>query len=292
MKKDLQLEYTGERLVTQILEYWSIEHLHRYALAMKYVQGKVAVDVASGEGYGTYLMSGVAQAITGIDISQEAVDHAARKYTRPNLQFRHGSATEMPVADHSVDVVTTFETIEHHDRHDEMMKEVRRVLKPGGLLIISSPDKKYYSDLPGYKNPFHVKELYKDEFEKLVSSYFPHYVLLNQKSILGSIITPDNNKAVGVEAYSGDYNHIDQTNSVTGAMYNVIIASEQPLRSDLLPANSIFHSADVFDMYIKAFERYNQVYGQNQSIINSSSYKLGRLLTYPLRKIKVALSGK
>lgn len=292
MKTDVQLEFTGERLVTQIVEYWSIEHLHRYALAMKYLQGKVAVDVASGEGYGTYLMSEVAQAITGIDISREAVDHAARKYSRPNLSFKHGSATAMPVPDHSVDVLTSFETIEHHDLHNEMMQEVRRVLKPGGLLIISSPDKKYYSDIPGYKNPFHVKELYKSEFEKLVSSYFPNYILLNQKSILGSVITPDNNKAEGVEEYSGNYNHIDRTDSITMATYNIIVASEQPLRSDILRMNSVFHSPQVFDMYVKAFDRYNQVHNQNQSIINSSSYKLGRLLTYPLRKIKMALSGK
>ena len=74
--------------------------------------------------------------------------------------------------DARVDFVVSFETIEHHDQHLQMMMEIRRVLRPDGVLIISSPDKHEYSDVPGFKNEFHVKELYLSEFVDLLSSHF------------------------------------------------------------------------------------------------------------------------
>jgi len=63
------------------------------------------------------------------------------------------------------DLVVSFETIEHHDEHEQMLAEVKRVLKPDGMAIISSPDKAIYTDKPEYHNSFHVKELYREEFE-------------------------------------------------------------------------------------------------------------------------------
>ncbi|HMJ67953.1 MAG TPA: class I SAM-dependent methyltransferase [Cyclobacteriaceae bacterium] len=293
MKKDLHLDYTGERLVPEIIEYWSIEHLHRYALAMAFIQSNsVVVDVASGEGYGTYLMSEKAGSITGVDISQEAVDHASRRYTRPNLVFKHGSATSIPVPDASVDILTSFETIEHHDQHEEMMREIKRVLKPNGLFIISSPDRKFYSDLTGYKNPFHVKELYKDEFAALISKHFSNHVVFNQKSIMGSVVVPDNNKGAGIEEYSGDYNGIGHAPSIEGSVYTIIIASQSPLPKDVGSMNSIFHNQHVFERYTKTYEKYHQVFTQNQVMLNSNAFKIGRLITYPFRVIKSVLSGK
>jgi 2-polyprenyl-3-methyl-5-hydroxy-6-metoxy-1,4-benzoquinol methylase len=78
-----------------------------------------------------------------------------------------GSCAEVPLSDASIDVVVSFETLQHHDRHDEMMRKVKRVLRPGGLLIISTPDKYHYSIEPDHKNEFHVREL----FLELVPSF-------------------------------------------------------------------------------------------------------------------------
>ena len=83
------LDWTGERLVTDVEGVFGVaEHLHRYAMAQQLAKDKIVLDLASGEGYGTNLLSDVAKYVTGVDISDEAVQHANKKYAAPktNLQ--------------------------------------------------------------------------------------------------------------------------------------------------------------------------------------------------------------
>ncbi|MFY0099873.1 class I SAM-dependent methyltransferase, partial [Acinetobacter baumannii] len=83
--------------------------------------------------------------MTGVDIAPEAVAHASARYQRPNLRYLEGKCAASPLPDHSVDLIVSFETIEHHEQHEEMMREFKRVLRPDGLLLISNPDKHFYS---------------------------------------------------------------------------------------------------------------------------------------------------
>ena len=136
---------------------WSPEHYHRYFLARELVEGKRVLDIASGEGYGSAILAQLAKHVTGVDISQEAVDAARDKYQKNNLDYVCGSVTAIPLPDHSVDMVVSFETIEHLTEQTEMLAEIRRVLIPEGILVISSPDKLTYSDIPVYHNEVHVK---------------------------------------------------------------------------------------------------------------------------------------
>ena len=103
--------------------------------------------------------------------------------------FLEGSATRIPLEDASVDVVVSFETIEHLAEHEEMLAEIRRVLRQDGVLLISSPNKAIYTDETGYQNPFHVKELYTDEFVELVGRTFPNVRRFAQKLVAGSVIS-------------------------------------------------------------------------------------------------------
>ena len=182
------MECTGERYLPDVDGDWTLEHTHRYLLACELAAGKIVLDIASGEGYGSRMLAGVAAQVTGVDISLEAVTHAAAKYPHPVLTFVQGSVTAIPLADASVDLVTSFETIEHLTDHEAMLGEIRRVLRPGGLLLISSPDKYEYSDLPGYANEYHVKELYRHEFETLLKNTFSHTRMLGQRVVFGSLI--------------------------------------------------------------------------------------------------------
>ena len=182
------LPFTGERYTPEIGGSIELEHLHRYLLASQVAQGKTVLDIACGEGYGSAMLARTAQQVFGVDIAPDAVEHAQKRYAADNLEFRVGSCVAIPLEDASVDVVVSFETLEHHDEHNAMMREVKRVLRPGGLLIISSPNKLECTDKPGRTNPHHVKELYRDEFVALLHGHFTHHRIYGQRVLYGSAI--------------------------------------------------------------------------------------------------------
>src|SRR5262245_56593246 len=165
------LEFTGERFVPGIEGEIAHEHWHRYAFARRFAAGRRVADVACGEGYGSALLADVARDVVGVDIDPEAVAHARNAYAgRTNLRFAEGSATALPLPDASVDVVVSFETLEHLAAADQppMVAEFARVLAPAGVLVLSSPNRPEYSDARGYANPFHRHELDRDGLARLL----------------------------------------------------------------------------------------------------------------------------
>ncbi|NDY94980.1 class I SAM-dependent methyltransferase [Wenzhouxiangella limi] len=182
------LEFTGERFTPECVREMAYEHWHRYAFAAALVTDKLVLDAACGEGYGSHLLSAKARQVTGIDIDPATVKHARSRYGADRLSFECASCLDLPLADDSVDVVVSFETLEHLAEHDELMAEFRRVLRPEGFVLISSPDRKTYSDETGYDNPFHVRELYRDQFEQLLGAHFPAVRLMGQKLLFVSAL--------------------------------------------------------------------------------------------------------
>jgi SAM-dependent methyltransferase len=172
------MEFTGERMVPEAADlgtYW--EHIYRYAFACSKVKGLNVLDIASGEGYGTNALSKVARRVIGVDISLEAVEHAKSKY---HLDFRVGSAEQLPVESDSLDAVISFETVEHVPNPKIFMQEVFRVLKPDGIFIVSTPNKEVY--LNGKEpNPYHCSELSKSEFLGLLEPCFHINEILGQR---------------------------------------------------------------------------------------------------------------
>ncbi len=191
------MDQTGERFMPQMKGVIVSEHLSRYFFVVNQINliGKTVVDLASGEGYGSEILSRYALKVIGVDISSEAIEHANANYRKKNLDFRVGDACSIPLEDNYADIFVSFETIEHHDGHPEMLAEIKRVLKPEGVLIISSPDKKHYSDIPGYNNPYHVKELYYEEFKTLLKKNFKSNFFYLQNNFSGSLIVPDDDKS-------------------------------------------------------------------------------------------------
>jgi O-antigen biosynthesis protein len=171
------------------------------------------------------MLSHYASKVIGVDISHDAVSHANLKYN--NVEFKQGSCSSIPVEDNSIDVVVSFETIEHHDEHDLMMAEIKRVLKKDGILILSSPDKMEYSDKPNYVNPFHVKELYKDELVQLLNSNFKYNSILGQRIIYGSALF-DLNNPTKVEHYQSQDNFNNQTaqTGIFQPIYFITVSSD------------------------------------------------------------------
>ncbi|MCR8560186.1 class I SAM-dependent methyltransferase [Mucilaginibacter sp. BJC16-A38] len=265
-------KWTGERLETFVYNENMIEHLHRYSIAIPYVKHKTVLDIASGEGYGSNLLSREAQFVFGVDIDAEAVAAAEAKYGSSKISFLQGSADEIPVETGTIDVVVSFETLEHHDKHEEMLAEIKRVLKPGGLLIMSSPDKKYYTDVTGYVNKFHVRELYADEFRALISRYFKHGAFLNQRFLAGSLITAER-RELPMEVHSGKYEKLNSVVPFT-PVYNLVIASDDRIR-------------EVADSIFTADEWYNILAADIAARFTSSfTWRIGSMVVKPLNLIR------
>ncbi len=234
------LTFTGERYTTGVHGDIQNEHYHRYLFALQLCEGRDVLDVASGEGYGAALIATIARSVVGVDIDDASVAFAAQGYVRENLTFRVGSALAIPLDDASIDVVVSFETLEHVVDGKVFLQEVKRVLRPGGLFIVSTPDKKVYSEEPGYHNPFHLNELYREEFWDLLTVHFPHVQMFEQQVIAGSVLSVvENMTAGGTESFSTIDGHaFKHRSSLPNAPYIVAVASPEPTT---LPSVSILH---------------------------------------------------
>jgi 2-polyprenyl-3-methyl-5-hydroxy-6-metoxy-1,4-benzoquinol methylase len=172
------LEYTGERIVPgKTEEPLFREHEARYVFAGRYVAGKEVLDIACGSGVGTdYLRRAGAMSCYGIDIDTRAIEYAKAAYSR--CLFAQGDALHIALPNNSVDVVVSFETIEHISDNRKFLLECKRVLRPSGLLLCSTPNRGLYRWLP--KNPYHVREFTAQEFGSLLSEHFGEVALFSQ----------------------------------------------------------------------------------------------------------------
>lgn len=168
--KKKTIKNTGERMVPEFseggLEYG--EHMVRYEAALPLVKNKLVLDIASGSGYGTAMLGTTAKQVTGVDYDKDAIAYATTTYGKPNTKYVQGSATAIPLGDNSVDVVVSFETLEHIEDYEKFIKEIKRVLKKDGLLILSTPNDKEFPEGAHY----HIHEFERKELEKLVAKYF------------------------------------------------------------------------------------------------------------------------
>ena len=259
----LMLQWTGERYIPDVspeeigaeIHY---EHLHRYLFTTQFVKNKVVLDLGCGEGYGSYIISKVAKRVLGIDIDEKSIKHASSKYIRENLEFLQGSATEIPIDGEEIfDVVVCFEVLEHISEHEKMLEEVKRVLKKEGIFIVSTPNKKAYSDDPNYRNPFHVKELYFDEFKLLLSKYFKHIYFFGQRIYPSSQIwslTQKSDKSSEFVIEQGEKGFVQTEYERKEPMYFIAIASDQPLDFSQIDSRSFL--TDISQTLIKNFQRY------------------------------------
>ncbi len=157
------------------------DHAARYNFAKKYIKNKKVLDIACGSGYGSLLMMNAKPyAITAVDNSKDAVSYAKERYPHKKITYKTGDAIKIPLKDKSVDVVVSFETIEHVKNYRRFIKEIQRVLKENGILILSTPNKNLGTE---ETNPFHFKEFYLDEFKELLNVEFEDVRLYGQKPI-------------------------------------------------------------------------------------------------------------
>ena len=222
--------FTGERFLPECSgEIW-YEHWHRYAVARQLSQHCTVLDVACGEGYGAAMVAEAAYKVVGVDISADAIKNAKNNYGHhTNLQFVTASCECLPFPDASFDFAVSFETIEHIEKQKEFISELTRVLRPDGVLILSSPNKRLYSDAHDYHNEFHVRELYRNELEDLLHVTFPHISWLGQKLLFHSTIWPENQACVSTEYLVNDDRQVTvASHPSVEPMYYIAVCSRNP----------------------------------------------------------------
>lgn len=161
------------------------EHVSRYIFASQFVKGKSVIDLATGSGYGACILSTQgARKVTGVDNSKDAIAYAIKTYKASGLKYVFSEASSLPFDKGAFDVCVSFETIEHLKNQEKFIKEIKRVLKKDGLLVLSTPNKKIYPK----GNIFHTKEFTSSGLSKLLRPHFKYLRLLFQNNVFGSYI--------------------------------------------------------------------------------------------------------
>jgi len=194
-------EFSGERVIPGKVDVdlWN-EHLSRYLFASRLCRFKKVIDLGCGSGYGSAELAKKAESVVGVDVSEEAVAEAKVQYTAANLQFQVASLEQLPFADGSFQLAVCFEVIEHLTEYRTLLEEARRVLAPGGQLVISTPNIKFYAEsrkLNG-PNPFHEHEFAYEEFRAVLGEFFEHQTFFVQNHASGLVFLPLEG-AVGTE---------------------------------------------------------------------------------------------
>ena len=164
------LPLTGERTVPGLAEenYWFRRHEVVYLHCLDSCDGRDVLEAGCGEGYGADLIASAARRVVAVDYDAATVDHVRARY--PRVEVLTANLTSLPLPERSVDVVVNFQVIEHLWDQPQFVAECFRVLRPGGLLLVSTPNRITFtpgSDTP--VNPFHTRELNAAELGELLT---------------------------------------------------------------------------------------------------------------------------
>lgn len=152
------------------------EHLSLYDFAKQFVLKKKVLDLGCGTGYGTFFLSNVVENIVGIDISVDAINRARENFKSQNLIYKVMDTHQLEFDNKLFDAIISFEVFEHLKDQNKVLEEVKRVLKSDGIFILSTPNKIYSKG----KNPYHIKEFFKNELEIILTTYFKKVELYGQ----------------------------------------------------------------------------------------------------------------
>jgi 2-polyprenyl-3-methyl-5-hydroxy-6-metoxy-1,4-benzoquinol methylase len=171
------LRDTGERMIPTAegeLSFVFERHKIAYTYASNFVQDRIVLDVGCGTGYGCKMLSQWAKMVCGIDHSEEAVLYSQKFYSGENIFYGQMNAAALGFNKQIFDVVVSFQVIEHLPDPDMFLSELKRVIKTGGLIIISTPNVRKQK----FDNPFHLNEMDLNRFVSLLQMHFTKFKIL------------------------------------------------------------------------------------------------------------------
>jgi 2-polyprenyl-3-methyl-5-hydroxy-6-metoxy-1,4-benzoquinol methylase len=241
-------------------------HINRYLLAKQFCQGKKVLDIACGQGYGSFLMAHNwgADFVAGVDISTEAIDAANQYFKHEKVEFYCHSAENVNnlFSPESFDVIISLETIEHITDPKPFLQSLKQLLKPDGIIILSCPNDHWYFPNEDQKNPFHVRKYTFDEFKNIAESVLG----AAQKYMLGTPIAgfvnfsmedpligrSDANQRAMIESHSNVFSEVVPTNCMINPASASYFVGLWGSKADLTKTTAAFypHSMDNEDLEI------------------------------------------
>jgi len=162
-----------------------LHHAKRYGFASQFCDGKDIVDVASGTGYGSKILSRYAKRVVAMDLEPDGLRYGRLTFDADHIRRSNADMRALPLADDSADTVICFEAIEHITEHADFVREVHRILRDDGTFVVSTPNLNVYG-LPENDNPYHVGMLSEKDFTDLLETFFEDVVLVNQERAAGN----------------------------------------------------------------------------------------------------------
>ena len=207
---EINLENTPTRQSKQLLPTSSeaaYDQLSGYGFARRYVKGKIVADVGWEEiGYGSRLLAETAESVVGLTNSPEAVDLASAAYSAPNVSYRSVSLSEIPYSESYFDAVIASGVVEHLEHPADLIREVKRVLKKDGVLVISASDKLAYrndSDRGGVDD--RRREMYVPELRDLLERHFGDVQVYRQGAVAGGFVFPASGEVTAAQVESARF---------------------------------------------------------------------------------------
>lgn|SRR5437870_5096172 len=161
--------FTGERPGHgEYFEYDEARHRAAYLHARELARDHDVLDAGCGEGFGTALLAETARTVLAVDYSAPAVETARAQHVRPHFEFRQLDLYDLPKLDRRFDLVTNFQVLEHLTEPTGFLRALRSVLKPDGMLMLTTPNRLTTVS----ENPYHVREYVAEELRELLQPLF------------------------------------------------------------------------------------------------------------------------
>jgi SAM-dependent methyltransferase len=201
------------------------ERLIGYGFARRYVEGKIVADIGREEpGYGSRLLAETADSVTGLVGSPEALDLASTIHSSPNLSYQRVDLPQLPLPENHFDVVLAFGVVESLEHPEDLMKEIKRVLKEDGVLVVSTLDRRTEGGDRDRGGANGRRGMYVPEFRELLGGHFGHVQLYRQGAVAGGFVFPASEGATGVSVESARFSLADPHFGVEPPVTRSVIA--------------------------------------------------------------------